>query len=382
MRRLVFIAAVASAACSASVDAPGFGGTTSSTPADADPSSGDAPGADDAPPSGGDTVTTDDAPAPPELATIHYVGRFTGDNKFGWSGGGAVARFNGTGISVHIMGGPNLFAGYVDGALVKTFPQADNATVIADSLAPGDHTVEAYRRSEALFNPSIFMGFSVTGGDLVPSPYPFAHRMQFIGDSITCGYGDLGVNGTCSLDVNTESEMLTYAWLTAHALNAEPHVIAWSGKGMYRQYSDHDIPSPDQMPELYERTLPTMADSTWDHTRYVPDVIVINLGTNDWSTGDPGTAYEDAYVAFVTHLRTLYPAAEIFCTLGPMQTSAPALARVQDVVTTLADAHVHYLAFATQLESDGLGCDSHPSTTTHAKMATVLEQAVRDVTGW
>jgi hypothetical protein len=313
---------------------------------------------------------------------VHYIGRFTNDHSFEWSGSGMAARFTGTGISVSISGAANTFEAFVDGAHVATFDSPVTSFAIANNLTAGGHRVEVYRRTEPLFGNATFGGFAVMDGELIASPFPFAHRMELIGDSITCGYGDLGLNGTCHLDLTTESELLAYGALTAQALDAAVHVIAWSGKGMWRQFGDGSTPSPLQMPDLYERTIPDDAASTWDHTAFVPEVIVINLGTNDWSTGDPGPPYEQVYLTFLTHLRSLYPDAHIFCTLGPMQDDPAALAHVQNVVNAFADARVHYLAFAEQQASDGYGCDYHPSQTTQQSMANVLEAAIREVTGW
>ena len=79
-----------------------------------------------------------------------------------------------------------------------------------------------------------FKGFTVTNGALVPTPPPFTRKLEFIGDSITCGFGNEGPGPNCPFTADTENESLAYGTLTAQALNAEHHTIAWSGIGMVR----------------------------------------------------------------------------------------------------------------------------------------------------
>ena len=320
---------------------------------------------------------------------VHYIGRFTNEPspRFAWPGSGVVARFDGTGIAVTLGGAPNSFATFIDGqpgAVIKTSSGVSaKQFIIAHDLPAGEHTVEMYRLTEGLFNPSLFGGFAVEGGALRASPEPFSHRILFVGDSISAGYGNRGeLTSGCHLDIDTEDVLVAYPALTARALNAQAHIIAWSGKGIYRQYGDGDTPSTEQMPVLFERTLPTETDSTWDHAKFSPEVVVVNLGSNDWSSGDPGRPFVDAYTQFVQHLRTLYPRAEIFCTLGPMLTKSEALRYIEDVVSQSGDPHMHYFPFARIEPADGYGCDYHPSQATHRKMADELAAQVSRVMRW
>ncbi len=72
------------------------------------------------------------------------------------------------------------------------------------------------------------------------------------------------------------------------------------------------------MPERYRRALPERAASIWDFSRFVPDAVLINLGTNDFGKGDPGAAFQSAYLKFVTDLRAHYAKARFYLALGPM----------------------------------------------------------------
>jgi lysophospholipase L1-like esterase len=323
------------------------------------------------------------------LPLVHFLGRFDfGDGGQGpradWSGSAWVTRFRGTGIRVALTGGANQFAALVDDGQPTVVKFAGDAGVVtvASGLSDAEHTLALSRRTEASFGPVRFDGFTVTGGALVPSPPPFTRKLEFVGDSITCGYGNEGAVATCAFSPNTENEYLAYGALTARALDAEHRVVAWSGLGMVRNYADRAGP---RIPELYGRTLATDAASLWDTSRWVPDVVVINLGTNDFSTGvNPGQPFADAYLQFVTRLRGLYPQAHIFCAVGPMDNDSTLRGYVTGVVTARAQAgddRVHFIEFPPQ-GALGYGCDSHPNVATHALMATAMTSAIRAALGW
>ena len=107
--------------------------------------------------------------------------------------------------------------------------------------------------------------------------------MEFIGDSISCGYGNLKV-APCHFEAATENVHESFVQKTARYLNATTsHVQCWSGKGMVRNYGDKSTVSKDPLPLFYGRTLANDATKPWNFS-VVPDLVVISLGTNDFST--------------------------------------------------------------------------------------------------
>jgi hypothetical protein len=137
------------------------------------------------------------------------------------------------------------------------------------------------------------------------------------------------------------------------------------------------------MPLLYGRTLFNDAESEWAFASYLPDIVVINLGTNDFANGDPGEAFTETYIDFIERLENLYPGVEIFCTAGGM-TNGIFLTRVQAAVNarhTAGDMRVHYVEFP-PLQESGAGCDYHPNVATNTAMANILIEAISKETGW
>jgi lysophospholipase L1-like esterase len=334
----------------------------------------------------GSTSATRDAavPAPdaaPEpAAEIHFEGRFTDDHRFAWSGSTIRARFRGTTISVTLEdSGDNQFDVLIDGAAQPVLkPTAGEATyVLAQGLADQEHDLVLARRTEAFFGVTRFGGFE--GASLVASPGR-GRRIEFIGDSITAGYGVLGDSATCPFTADTEAE--THAWgaLVAADLGAAHTAIAYSGIGVYRDYGGK---TTDQMPVRFERTFADDPGNAWDFG-WTPQVVVVNLGTNDFAGGDPGQAYVDAYVSFVAAIRAHYPDAWILIAHSPMidGKNRAVLRGHLDAVVASSGEKVAFVDIAAQLASDGYGCDYHPNEITARKMADVTTAKIREVTGW
>jgi lysophospholipase L1-like esterase len=234
------------------------------------------------------------------------------------------------------------------------------------------------------------LGFDFGGGVLLAPPPAPAHKLEVIGDSISCGYGDEGADMTCSFSPDTENHYLSYAALSARELGAELTTVAWSGKGVVCNYGDDATSCVDPMPTYYDRILPQRPESSWDYSAWQADAVVINLGTNDFSTvSDPGEAeFEAAYVALLERVRGHYPGAFIFCTVGPLLGGADlttARAYIASAVQQRRDAgdlQVKAFELAPTDPNNGYGCDYHPSLKTHAVMAGELSALLRSELGW
>ena len=213
-------------------------------------------------------------------------------------------------------------------------------------------------------------------------------KIEFIGDSITCGYGLEGTWNVDSFCTSQERPDKAYAFLTARALNADFMLCSWSGIGITSNYVDPETvmlpetqwlmpgvwPYTDKSGELRLKREPHV----WDEQKFSPDIVVINLGTNDasWVRG-----IEDRRLAYVSGLRQLIeavhrrsPDAKICCCLGIMG---------QELCESVSEAcklfardfpsvTIKTLMFDVQKEEDGIGADWHPSAITHKKAAQKL----------
>lgn len=317
-----------------------------------------------------------------ETEDIHLIGRFDAQQRFAWPGTQIATRFSGDAIAVDLEdGGGNWFVATIDGKPRPPFvaPAGRATTTLATGLTPGTHDLVLARRTESSFGPTTFHGFP--GATLVATPRP-TRLIEIIGDSITCGYGVLGTS-ECSFSPDTEDETSAWGALAAADLHAAHVAISYSGYGMYRDYTGD---TTKNMPDRYGRVIADDPSSTWTWS-YRPDVIVIELGTNDFNPGDPGQPYVDAYISFVKQLHERFVRVPILLATSPMAEGDKRVAMHDALLAVSAAMSAEHIPgtivdLAEQAAGDGYGCDHHPSTKTQRKMAAALVAAIRTETGW
>jgi lysophospholipase L1-like esterase len=271
---------------------------------------------------------------------------------------------------------------------------ADRTIMLGSGLSAGDHLVELYRETEGMYGISTFLGFAA--GALRGAPASNGRLIEVVGDSISAGYGNLGsephpnwvANPACGWTAANSAWYLTYAAIAGHELDAEVSTIAHSGWGMYRDLGGS---TSGVLASVYDNTLGTNGTPQWSFEAK-PSAVVVNLGTNDWSKGDPGTAYETAYLGFVQRVRIHYPDAWLFLTIGSMLGQAPldqVDKRLQTIVAARSAAGDDKLAtFDLGMQDFGpdgsvaTGCDWHPNVADHQRMAAILKQQLASKLGW
>jgi lysophospholipase L1-like esterase len=234
--------------------------------------------------------------------------------KLSWSGSAITFRFTGTEAAVRMDDAARFFTLLVDGVeqpRLETSP-GEQSYALASGLADATHEVWLHRRTEASFGETRFLGVELGSGTLLAPPPAAARRIEVIGDSITCGYGNEGADQYCNFSADTENHWLTYGAIAARNLGAELVTVAWSGKGIVYNYGDD---KNEPLPALYDRAIATQSTGSWDFSAWQPHAVVVNLGTNDYSTdGDPSAAlFSSEYEAFLAHLRSKNPDAYILC---------------------------------------------------------------------
>jgi lysophospholipase L1-like esterase len=215
------------------------------------------------------------------------------------------------------------------------------------------------------------------------TPAAPGRRILVIGDSITSGYGVEGLDRTCAYSHATQNADLAYPALTARTFGADLHSISVDGRGLVRNYEGDD-PSMDQ---VAWRVLPD-STSRWPAAAYEPQVVVVNLGTSDFTDGDPGEGFDNAYIGLLGKLRAAYPVARIYAAFGPMldgESYDAARASIYAAVEERRldrDARVSFVEFPSAVEGRRFGCDWHPGLDAHRAMASRLEDLIEKDLGW
>ena len=239
-----------------------------------------------------------------------------------------------------------------------------------------------------MFGKTQFLGFLLDKGrTLVEISNKRHHLIEFIGNSITCGYGNEGRPGE-KFGPTTENHYLTYAAITSRSFNARHLVVCKSGIGIYRNYDGPFEGSSDCMTNFYQRIFLFDAFPLYNFIRK-PDLICIDLGTNDFSTnkGD-SSKYVSRYLQFIDTLQLKNKAADILCLLGPMLEGND-LNRVRrylhfivDIANKKNHGKVYFFEMSQQTGSLGIGVDSHPTVAQHKKNASELVKYIAVLKGW
>jgi lysophospholipase L1-like esterase len=308
------------------------------------------------------------------LAQVHTAGRVKVSGsilRYSWPGVYFEGRIRGTKVGVVLNDAAADYDIQVDGKTVATLVKPGRITRWITGLSDAEHAVRVVKRNESPWNDSEFGGFVAgSGGAVLSSPAARSRQIEFIGDSLTVGYGNTSGSRECTGDQSsrTTNTDISYGALTARRLSADYQINAFSGKGMVRNYNGGD---PDtSYRTYYDRALLNVAGDVWSRGSWRPQLVVVYLGTNDFSTalkpGEPWSttdslvaAYRTAYGDFLRKLRTRYGSKTTIVAVGAGSFASP----VQQVVkarVSVGDNRVRYWL----LDDSGLdfrGCDWHYS---------------------
>jgi lysophospholipase L1-like esterase len=350
---------------------------------------------------------------PPNHPDILYFGRVDCSNPkapaFAFPGVSIRMRFQGDSLDLRLTDhgtggatGTNYYDVILDGKapVVLQVSPAQEVYPIGRQLGPGEHTVEVFKRIEsapggqANAGKGELLGFRILKGSTILPLAARPHRIELIGDSITCGYGnEVSTTTPDSSHYTTHESNADLAWgaVAARALDAEYMAVAYSGRGVSKNFMGG---AGDTLPQMYGKSLPDdPAAAPWSVAAWTPEVVVINLGTNDFSAaGTDEAAYRDAYLAFLKTLRGYYPTATFLLAAGPMisdyyPVGEMAWTKIQaDLQQIIAerkdagDAAIASLIF--QPQSAPYGEDYHPTVATHQAMANQLVAQIKQLQGW
>ncbi len=325
------------------------------------------------------------------VPAVRVVGRTapgtgTGAIEYSWPGINIQANFTGTQTSmvVNNASGNNRITVVVDGGTARTLSLASGQSTVSlvAGLPSGMHDILIWRNTEAspggLTTFSGLTGFGPLGGLLGPPSAP-ERRMEVIGDSLSVGAGVEG-DATCTGGIDAfTNNYLAYGSVAARALAADVVTVAYSGIGVYRNFGETTPTAASlTMPKRYPYAIPDTV--LWDFASYQPHVVVINLGTNDFGAGDPGTPFEGAYVSFVQSIRAKYPGTYFILIdmYGGMR-----LTRLNNILSTLkngGESKVEVLSLNSV--QNNLGCNQHPNIQGQQAMGSTLTARIRAVMGW
>lgn len=258
------------------------------------------------------------AASDPHLAwEARVLGPDSGYRDVGWSASRVRLRFSGTGVFARIESDRTWWNSTVDqGAVVALRPSPTDTIRLAGDLEDGIHELALAKRTEPFVGSARIHEFWIEGSNpqlLAPSGEA-ALGIEFVGNSITCGYGVHASDPIEGFQDSTEDAEATAGARAARALGAQYRVVCYSGYGVFRDLRSE----PNTLPGIYDRADPNQPGE-WDPSKWHPDIVAVNLGTNDYAQGIPDSAaFSKAYADFLAHLVAVHPGVAIALVHGPM----------------------------------------------------------------
>jgi lysophospholipase L1-like esterase len=310
-----------------------------------------------------------------------------GEIRFGWPGVYFESRFRGTAVRVRFEAPQEHMRLLVDGEQKLAVSKVGTVDVTLGGLPLREHVVRLEKQTESQSGGGRFFGFyPVEGATPLAAPQR-PRRIEFIGDSYTAGYGNTSPVRECSkTEVHDRTDTQeAFGPVLARRYDADYRVVAYSGIGIVRNYAGA---TPElSLPRIYARPTPDSAADAPADAGWRPQIIVINLGANDFSTPlHAGERWREAeglradyrrtYVGLVRRIAARQPQAR-FILMG----SDEFIAEVRAVA---ADVNRDAPGLATVIRFGGLeltGCDWHPSVADDARLADLLARTIDSIPG-
>jgi len=246
------------------------------------------------------------------------------------------------------------------------------AITLASGLANGDHHIEVYRQTEAAISSCCANSLTFTG-TLLAAPPQAPLTIDVIGDSISGGYGclwnsSLGVAEPTDNNPAYEDGTQTYAFLAGKKLGADVRVTQTSGYGCVAGWNGRDV----NLQTMYPLLCWWRSDTFAYPFDTLADVVIINLGTNDYNTRTSNNLTNAEFQAGAKNLmqmaRQYNPGAKVVWCTGMMGTYYAT--EVKTAITELGGADNGY--FFVELPRGQGGGVSHPTAAQQATAADVL----------
>ncbi|MFH1197606.1 MAG: T9SS type A sorting domain-containing protein [bacterium] len=333
---------------------------------------------------------------PADHPYIQYFGRWDFSNvtspAHSWPGVYIFARFEGTSIGIKLNDNFDYFNVFIDGEFRNVFHGTTNGLTtytLASGLTNTEHTILITKRNETAWTEFSFNGFVLDDGkSLLPPPEKPVRKIEFIGDSFTSASGNEWTEESAPTAVEQYTNTYEgFGAITARHFEAQYHLTSESGIGLVLDYQSSysgNIPSKFDRSLLYSSASPK-----WDFSLWIPNVVVITLGLNDysgfggWSGGvadDESALFRERYHEFIQVIRDYYPGVKILAVAAHVDWIQTNVQQVVNDENAAGNNDVFYQFFP--YYDGGYVNNGHPNVETHYKIADRLISAIDGMNPW
>lgn len=252
-----------------------------------------------------------------------------------------------------------------------------------------EHKIALYKSTESI-DSHIGVENIITDGEFISGIDIKDHKIEFIAASSSTGYGNLASKPSEAKTSANSDCMQAFAAITARKLNADFQIFSASGWGVkaslyanpgeniYNAYKYYDFRGEAK-------------DISYSFNKFTPNVIVVNLGTNDYSYANQAgisdaeklqrlEEFKAQYMAFIEYIHAIYPSAHIVLFHGLMNENKAITSATEEMYEILLPK-VKNLSII-KVSGDAQGSNSHPSVASHKSVANLLVAHIKKELGW
>jgi len=318
---------------------------------------------------------------------IRYSGRFDMRNKsaprFDWPGNIIELRFGGTSCAVKLRGDGGFYNVFInDSQFVARFDTLEAVYPLVSGLNDSTHSLRITKRFEGQRREIVTVkGFYIDSGkNLYPLDKEPFYKIEFIGGSNLLGFGTEANVTRCSNPAELSNTYLSFGPTAARELGAQYHVVAMSGKGLVRNWRAPSLSTSSDRTfrAYYTRSLRNDPKSRWRFNSWVPHVVVISFGNNDFSTKPhtPKELFTAHYRNFINEIRMRNPNVQIVCMTSSREPFKSYVKEIVEREREEGNSQIHFYSFAPVPRRE-CGCDWHPGAAAQARIGRELADVIR-----
>ena len=267
------------------------------------------------------------------------------------------------------------FTVFVDGERIDErflVEPTDTALTLVDfGEEEAEHTVRVLKQTEPKRSLVTLKAVTLTGY-LEEAPEDKLFYIEFIGDSITSGTGIFGNSSTTSnVDKTYEYQDATsnYAFRTAEALNADFSLVSCSSIGICSGWNSY-IEKEYYPAASFFRDREAQCDF-----ERIPDLVVINLGTNDYTKGCSEKLFKERAEELIYAVRDSYsPSVDIVWVYNMMNDGHQSW--VLELLEELGGESNGL--YAIKMDKNNAGGTNHPNLDAHIAVAEKLTAFIEE----
>ena len=328
----------------------------------------------------------------PELSNVKYIGRYLIKEGITYllQSGSAIEFYliaksaeiilagDGTSIYHEEYEKPR-YAIYVNDSLLldTTMGEREKTVLLFNIGKEMEIKIKVILLSEAIFGgigiKSINAISTVSSNKIIRPTEKKKLSIEYVGDSITCAYGIEAKAPSEYFETKTQNFEKSYAFLASKELDYDYSVVCYSGCGI--------ISTGNIMSQRYTKiNYFSDINNEWDFKKHHNDIIVINLGTNDFGYvwGFRIDEYVEKYHDFLKLVRDKNPDSYIICLLG-MMGCEELFPLINEAINLFGDKKIYSYLLPAQRIEDGIGAEYHPNVVSHAKWGKLVAKIIKDI---